>query len=100
MSGLSPRLQRRIQASFPRQVEPVTATLARLQHDLFANDPADPAGDERILAAVVLLANGDLQGIDSAVALARTDWRDLLVAAKLEHADWPSRLDAELGPAE
>ncbi|WP_323101288.1 hypothetical protein [Intrasporangium sp. YIM S08009] len=28
---------------------------------------------------------------------ARTDWRDVLVGAGLGSADWPARLDDELG---
>ena len=90
---------RRVQRDFPHQTDRVTARLAALQHELVAADPADPDGEERILAAVILLADGDLRRLDHAVTLARTDWRDLLVAAGLEHADWPSRLHIELGPA-
>lgn len=54
---------------------------------------------ERMLAAVVRLAEGRLDRLDQALELARTDWRDLLVAAGLANADWPTRLSAWLSPA-
>ncbi len=33
----------------------------------------------------------------SLLELARTDWRDALVSAGLEHEDWPGRLQAAFG---
>ncbi|GAA1661764.1 hypothetical protein GCM10009765_09120 [Fodinicola feengrottensis] len=53
---------------------------------------------ERIQAGVVLCARGDLHRLRDACALAELDWRDVLMGAGLAHEDWPSRLDAELGP--
>lgn len=54
---------------------------------------------ERVRAAVILVAAGDLGRMRQALALAMADWRDLLMAAGLAEEDWPARLDAELGPA-
>jgi len=54
--------------------------------------------DERVHAAIIFSAMGDLRALDEAVALAELDWRDLLVNARLADADWPNRLDAQLGP--
>ena len=59
---------------------------------------AEPPG-ERLIAAVVFTADGRLEGVDAAFALAEQDWRDLLVAGDLAHGDWPDRLDARLGPS-
>ena len=53
---------------------------------------------ERVQAAIVLLANGDIGRLKQAIDLAATDWRDLLVAAMLKKADWPDQLDRVLGP--
>ncbi|MFF0737055.1 hypothetical protein ACFYVK_36255 [Streptomyces chartreusis] len=53
---------------------------------------------ERLLAAAVVIADGDVNRFRSAIRLARTDWRDLLVAGGLGHADWPQVLDEELRP--
>ena len=47
---------------------------------------------ERMFAAVVRLARGRLDYLDSALREARLDWRDLLLAADLGNEDWPDRL--------
>ena len=44
-------------------------------------------------------SQGDLSRLRDALALAATDWRDLLVRAGLGDDDWASRLDSELGSA-
>lgn len=54
---------------------------------------------ERLLTAVVVIAAGDVDHFRSAVRLARTDWRDLLMAGGLGDGDWPKTLDEMLGPA-
>jgi hypothetical protein len=60
-----------------------------------------PLGDqqepERLLAAVVICADGSADRFRSAIELGKRDWRDLLVAAGLAHGDWRERLDRELG---
>lgn len=53
---------------------------------------------ERLLTAAVVIAAGDVDRFRSAVRLARTDWRDLLMAGGPGLADWPRVLDEELGP--
>jgi hypothetical protein len=52
---------------------------------------------ERVQAAVVLWARGDLGRFDDSLALCEVDWRDALVRGELADDDWPERLDAELG---
>ena len=52
---------------------------------------------ERLIAAVVLAADGRLDGVDVAFQTAERDWRDLLVGAGLANGDWPTVLDARLG---
>ena len=89
---VSDRLRAWIAGHFPPEdVEPVLSMLVELEY----------LGEEieRIQAAVVLLSGGDSGRFLDAVALAQVDWRDLLVAAQLAHADWPARLDAALGPS-
>jgi hypothetical protein len=54
--------------------------------------------DERIQAAIILAAAGDVNAIRSGVELARLDWRDALVDGGLADEDWPSLLDTALGP--
>ncbi|HWO60291.1 MAG TPA: hypothetical protein VNO31_09680 [Umezawaea sp.] len=55
-------------------------------------------GAERLGAAAVILAEGDVHEFRSAVRLANLDWRDLLVAGGLAHENWPDVLDEVLGP--
>ena len=92
------RLERRIQHDFPApgSANGIITALDRLP-DEAGYDP-DHFRTERIRAAIVLLADGDLSRFREAVDLAKTDWRDLLMAAELAHADWPARLDEALGP--
>jgi hypothetical protein len=55
---------------------------------------AGPALSERIQCAALKLSQGRIDLLCDAIALARTDWRDLLVAAGFDHdakahLDWP-----------
>ena len=58
-----------------------------LDQGLFAGQ--DP---ERVLASLALVAGRSLTHLDEALALLRTDVRDLLVSAGLGQDDWRSRL--------
>jgi hypothetical protein len=97
MADYQSRLERRIRRDFP---EPGAAhgalhLLAELPRR--AGYDHDVLASERIQAAIVLLADGDIARLRQAVDLAMADWRDLLVAAGLASEDWPGRLDRELG---
>jgi hypothetical protein len=48
----------------------------------------------------VLSAKGDLRKLRDSIALARSDWRDVLVRGDLAEEDWTERLDSSLGPQE
>jgi hypothetical protein len=87
---ISARLARRVRADFGADAELVLAALAALS-DV-------PGVNERVQAAVVKLADGDLGRLDVQIHEVRIDWRDVLVAAGLAHEDWPERLDEYLGP--
>ncbi|MEU9301904.1 hypothetical protein [Streptomyces sp. NPDC048269] len=94
----STRLERRIRRDFP---EPGAAPEVLRILDAFP----DAVGydtrqlrSERIRAAIIVLAEGDIDKFRQAIELAKMDWRDVLVAAGLADADWLIRLDAELGP--
>lgn len=52
---------------------------------------------ERVHAAVVLAADGDLGRLRQAVRLSHADWRDVLMGTGLEHGDWPDVLEREFG---
>lgn len=90
--GLTVRLRARILADFGTAAPDVVALLRK---------HAPPLGDnqdrERLLAAVVLLAQGSRTKFDEALAISGRDWRDTLVAAGLGNFDWPYRLTDALG---
>ena len=58
-------------------------------------EDADPAALERLRFAVLKLSGGDLNALQRAVDLAKTDWRDVLVCAgfgddaKAHESWWP-----------
>ena len=90
---MTERLRARIERDFePGSVEPVVERLESL-----GLGPADDPGVERIQAAIVILARGDWYAFEHAANEALIDWRDVLVAAGLEHEDWPARLTDFLG---
>lgn len=97
---LTERLHRRIRSDFPdeRAARGVADALRALVADL-GPDGMRGTSAERLAAAVLLVARGDVRRLRTAVAAAKTDWRDLLVAAELATADWPTRLDGTLGPS-
>jgi hypothetical protein len=68
------------------QVEAVASLVAR------ASD------SERVRAAIVLAAKGDLAEIRSGADLAAVDWRDVLVSGGHADDNWRQRLDRDLGP--
>ena len=91
---ISARLHRRVRRDFPD-----VHTAARVEVALrqLASDMANSLQDtERLLAAAVFTAEGDLGRLY--VAVQEPDFRDLLVGGELAHEDWPAVLDEELGP--
>jgi hypothetical protein len=92
---ISTRLLSRIQLDFPHHTQTVIDKLGTLDA-LVVQSGQDP---ERMLAAVVRCAAGRLDRLDRALADARLDWRDLLVAADLADHAWRTRLSAWLDPA-
>lgn len=82
----------RIRRDFPNRQEDVAKILER---SISGNQDR-----ERLVAAIILSANGDMRRLHRVVELSRLDWRDALVAGGLANEDWAQRLDAEFGPAE
>jgi hypothetical protein len=91
MSSVSPRLIRRIERDFPK-------TESNLVVRLVGGVGETRQDSERIQAAAVICARGDLSRLTDILLLIERDWRDALVGAELDHADWAQKLDAELGP--
>ncbi|KJK48053.1 hypothetical protein UK23_18200 [Lentzea aerocolonigenes] len=53
---------------------------------------------ERVHAALVLMAEGSVDGLWQAVELSAVDWRDVLMNGGLAAGDWPEVLEREFGP--
>jgi hypothetical protein len=87
------RLQQHVRKVF----ETAMAGDALLELLSMVDESGDPVS-ERIQAAAVVFARGDLDRLAEARQLARIDWRDLLVVGGLAYEDWPDRLDELLGP--
>jgi len=90
--GVSQRLRRRVERDFGAASETVLRRLAALDLPL-----AEGQSRERIQAAVIAGAGGDMSTFATFVEVAEYDWRDVLAAAGLADADWPARLDEALG---
>jgi len=96
MASPTRRLTERIRRDFePAHVGVLLEQLRRIPESLPLGGRQDP---ERLQAAVVIPARGDLDAFAELVELARADWRDVLVGSGLGDDDWSVRLDEELGP--
>lgn len=93
---ISARLHSRIARDFPEPgaAKGIEGALRKLAEEL-KDSRQDP---ERLMAAAVLIAQGDVDRFRRAVGIARQDWRDLLMGGGLGHEDWPRVLDEELSP--
>lgn len=80
---LSDATRRRIDLLFEPGDRPEAAALlvADCADNLPFSGGATPAGLERVRFAALKVSRGNLADLVEAVALAQTDWRDLLVAA-------------------
>ncbi|MEM8921894.1 MAG: hypothetical protein AAGD35_00605 [Actinomycetota bacterium] len=88
--GVTPRIQRRLKADFGEHAD-------RVAH-LLEGAHSGTQHRERVIAAIVIAAAGDLRQIHEGVALSRLDWRDVLVGGDLADADWEEEMDRLLGP--
>jgi hypothetical protein len=92
--SVSRRLEVRVRRDFAGDsAEVVLARLATLQLAM-----AGKQSSERIQAATILLAGGDVARFERAARQAEIDWRDVLVWSDLS-TGWRARLDEELGSA-
>jgi hypothetical protein len=69
----------------------IVDTFSALDESIFENQDLD-----RMAAAILILF---IEGVDLDVIIdgARSDWRDLLVGAGLENADWPAVVAERFG---
>lgn len=96
--GIARRVAERVNRDYPlSQRAQVIALLDSL--DLGPRAPTGiDEGEERIHAAILNIAAGNLDRLLEAAVLAEVDWRDLIVGGGLEHDDWRVRVTESLGP--
>jgi hypothetical protein len=88
MTELSDATWNKIRQLFPVEEQSSVATI--LENECGNNLPflenADKDGLDRFRYAALKLSNGSLTKLQEAVDLAKSDWRDLLVAAGFAHS--------------
>jgi hypothetical protein len=89
---ITSRIAARLEGQYGAEASSVFSLLEEAEGRVFHE-----AAAEKITAAVVILADGSVDKLLGAIELMEADWRDLLIAADLARADWPSRLDDIFG---
>jgi hypothetical protein len=94
---VSKRVAARVARDYPVEVQQdvieLLDSICRSSWRIFASDD----GRDRVQAAVLKLAGGNIDTLLNAAGEVERDWRDVLVAAGLENEDWPARVAAILG---
>jgi hypothetical protein len=90
MANLTERVRQRVERDFGDSAIEVRRLIDAWE--ILGEEPS-----ERLVAAAVLGARGDVSQLRAAIELSRIDWRDLLMGSGLEHEDWPDVLVAEFG---
>jgi len=91
---MSPETEKRIALLFPPDQRDRVRRLLSEQcgNNLPLLESLDEVKLERVRFAALKLSQGKLDGLERAVALAKTDWRDLLMAADFgdpnAHSEW------------
>jgi hypothetical protein len=82
-SQLSAETEKRISLLFPRNEQPLVRTILceECGNNLPFLENLDERKLERFQFAALKLSEGRLDKLDWAIALAKTDWRDLLMSA-------------------
>jgi hypothetical protein len=83
-SSLSNEVKFRITRLFPPEQQ---EKVRQLLHDECGNNlpfqkNVDASGLDRVRFAALKLGDGNMESLEKAIALAKKDWRDLLMAAK------------------
>ena len=91
-SGITSRVEERIRADFRKDADPIV----QLLHGVESGNQ----DRERVIAAVVLGAEGDLGTLRQLIDLSRIDWRDVLVNGGLANTDWPTVMNERVGAAD
>ncbi|MFJ2239744.1 hypothetical protein [Streptomyces sp. NPDC087859] len=87
---------KRIAAVIARQYGNDADTVASLVEETELKVFHEPA-HERIAAAVIIYADGDVDRLFGALREMEVDWRDLLMIAHIGNPGWQSRVDDYFG---
>lgn len=97
--AITSRLKVKIKKDYGDDAIAVLSILEYAQLELEVLEPAEsPEGDERVLAAVIIYADRDIDRLFSAIETTMCDWRDILVMAGVGSEDWRVKLDEYFGP--
>lgn len=91
--AVTQRIAVRIAEQYGAEAETVIWLLKEAEKEKFRR-----VGAERVTAAMVILAKGDVDRVFRAIEEMQIDWRDLFMSAGLGHADWRADLDDAFGP--
>jgi hypothetical protein len=98
MVSLTEATREKVRELFPPEQQPEVMQLLEIEcgNNLTFLQHKTPEGLERFRFAALKLSQGDLQKLRSAIKLAKSDWRDLLVAAGFAnsadaHKEWRVR---------
>jgi hypothetical protein len=89
---VSELVRREVRARFVPADVADAERLLEATHIPFLEGPREQRGRDRVHLAILKLAAGNFEKFARHLALAATDWRDLLVAAELADEDWPEVL--------
>jgi hypothetical protein len=93
---MSPRVLAYIKGHFsPQEAAALEGALAGLGGEV-SESGADFS--ERIASSIIIVTERDFGLLDGAISLTKSDWRDILSSAGLQHADWRLGVEALLGP--
>lgn len=92
LAEVSARIARRVWEDFGTSADHITDSLKRLSI-------VGRVDHERLIAAMPIGARRDRHALDQAVALAKVDWRDVLMYTGMEQQGWERQLDEQVGPA-
>lgn len=95
---VSGRIARRIERDFPAgDASTIAVRLDAATAGPWSQTDSE-AGRDRVQAAILMIAAGDVRKLIRECEEAQKDWRDVLMAADLGYDDWAVRVGEFLGP--
>lgn len=86
---LSSIVETEVRDRFPEEEARLVLSAFQAAELPFLGDESRSHERDRVQLAILTLANGSLSEFEKWLREARVDWRDVLVAAGMEHENWP-----------